>query len=286
MTPNTPDGPSKGHRTEPERRLAHGDAAEPEAIECPECHATNPGDSAFCGSCGHDFITGVSPQEQTDPDDDDEDPAPLRPTAWQAAEPHEVYIDPRRDADDIELPTRAEDVALDSEDLARRPDVPPPTPPSPAHEHIAHDLPENLPPSRQRSAEWVAEVWIDHAWAARTDSEQPVPETGLPTVVRLSRDNVVIGRTNLERGMHPDLDAGTDAGVSIRHAQLTTDGHRWWVEDLDTSNGTFVTTVGMDLPETPIERGQRIRVDEDDRIYLGGWTRIMLRRVLEATPRA
>ena len=279
MSPNTPEDPGTGHRTEPARRLAHGESAEPAAIECPECHATNTGGSAFCGSCGHDFITGVSPTEQTATDELSEEEVPIRPTAWQSAEPHEVFIDPRRDADDIELPTRAEDVALATEDLARRPDVPPPTPPSPEHEHIAHDVPENLPPSRQESAEWVAEVWVDHAWAATTDSEQPVPDTGPPTIVPLNRDNLVIGRTNLERGLHPDLDAGTDAGVSIRHAQLTTDGHRWGGEDLDSSNGTFVSTVGLELSDTAIEQGQRVRVDEDDRIYLGGWTRIMLRRV-------
>lgn len=64
----------------------------------------------------------------------------------------------------------------------------------------------------------------------------------------------------------------------MRHAQLTTDGRQWWVEDLDTSNGTYVTTVGLPLPERPLEQGVRVRIDQDDRVLLGGWTRLMLRR--------
>ena len=42
------------------------------------------------------------------------------------------------------------------------------------------------------------------------------------------------------RYLHADIDCGNDNGVSRRHAQLTTDGTRWFVEDLQSSNGTFV----------------------------------------------
>ena len=38
----------------------------------------------------------------------------------------------------------------------------------------------------------------------------------------------------------PTIDCETDSGVSRRQAQLTTDGTRWWVEDLESANGTFV----------------------------------------------
>ncbi|MFX0540021.1 FHA domain-containing protein [Ornithinimicrobium sp. Y1847] len=265
--------PEKGGRTEPARPIGPESHPEETAVECPNCHATTVGEPPFCGACGYDFTTGVAP-ETPDPD---QAPVP-RPTSMQAAEPHEAYIDPRRDADEIELPTRPEDLALPAEDLPHRPTVPPPTPPSAAEEFVAHERAETLPPSREESAEWVAEVWVDHAWAATRESDQPVPDAGLSEVIALTSDNVVIGRTNVARGLHPDLDAGTDMGVSVRHAQLTSDGQRWWVEDLDTSNGTYVSTVGLDLPVEPIESGLRVLIDEDDRVYLGGWTRIMLRR--------
>ena len=264
-----------GGRTEPAKPVGGEPDVEDTAVECPHCHATSVGDVAFCGSCGYDFVTGVTPDE---PAEDDEEEAPQRPTGMQAAEPHEAYIDPRRDADDIELPTGPGEIALSPDELPQRPEVPPPTPPTADKEYVAHERAEHRPPSRLLSAEWVAEVWVDHAWAATRDSEQPLPDAGMPEVVALTADNVVIGRTNIERGLHPDIDAGTDAGVSIRHAQLTSDGERWWIEDLDTSNGTFVSTVGLDLPTRPIERGLRVLLDEDDRVYLGGWTRLMLRR--------
>lgn len=264
----TDHDPERGGRVEPARSVGPVE----DAVECPNCHATTVGGQPFCGSCGYDFVTGTAP----DPPDEDESP-PI-PTALQSAEVHDVYIDPRRDGNDIELPTTPEELALDEADLPRRPKVPPPTPPPSTAQHVAHERPEHVPPARLETADWVAEVWVDHAWAETRDVDQPLPEAGLPEVVPLTADHVVIGRTNVERGLHPDLDAGTDMGVSVRHAQLTTDGERWWIEDLDTSNGTYVSTVGLPLPERPIERGQRVLIDEDDRVYLGGWTRIMLRR--------
>lgn len=287
--------PEDRGRTEPAkpvRGASEQDLAPPEQVqECPDCHATSVGEVPFCGSCGYDFVTGVSahpprpPAEEQDAAGPASGPggqggleAPRRPTALQAGEPHEAYIDPRRDAEDIELQTRPDEVALDQDDLEHRPDVPPPTPPTAEQEYVAHETPDPLPPSRTASGNWVAEIWVDHGWAATRDSDQPVPDAGPPTVVPLTGTAVVIGRTNLPRGLRPDLDAGTDAGVSVRHAQLTSDGEHWWVEDLDTSNGTYVSTVGLELPVDPIESGLRVRVDEDDRVYLGGWTRLILRR--------
>ncbi len=292
------DEDERGHRVEPARdvepaREAGGEAEAP-ARECPNCHATSVGDVAFCGSCGYDFVTGSEPVAggragarggvdgnwEADPEGGDgaEEPAEPLPTSLQAAEPLEAYIDPRRDADDIELPTTAAELGLDEDELARRPRVPPPTPPAPGQAREAHDRPEHRPPSRDKDTGWVAELWVDHVWAATRDSDQPVPDAGPPEVTRLTTDNLVVGRTNIERGLHPDLDAGTDAGVSVRHAQLTGDGHRWWIEDLDTSNGTYVGTVGEPLPTEPLDHGERVEIDEDDRVYLGAWTRLVLRR--------
>lgn len=272
---STGEGPRQGHRVEPAKPL-DGDGADRSAAECPHCHATSVGDVAFCGACGYDFVTGSAPRPDRVAGEGRE--APTVPTALQAAEPLEAYIDPRRDADDIELPTTAAEVGIDPDDLRVRVEVPPPTPPDPTRTRQAHPVPEHRPPSREQDGPWVAEVWVDHAWYAARGSDQPVPDAGPPEVVPLPGTGVVVGRTNVERGLHPDLDAGRDAGVSVRHAQLTSDGHRWWVEDLDTSNGTYVATVGQPLPTEPLAQGERVLVDEDDRILLGAWTRLVLRR--------
>ena len=125
--------------------------------------------------------------------------------------------------------------------------------------------------------EWVAEVWVDPEWYAVQEADEPMPSTGLPAVVGLKTRSLLIGRVSPSRNIHPDIDCTTDTGVSRRHAQLTTDGQRWFVEDLGSSNGTFVGPASGPLPEDPIPVGPRTELDDDDRIYVGAWTRIVVR---------
>ena len=125
--------------------------------------------------------------------------------------------------------------------------------------------------------EWVAEVWVDPQWYAVQEAEEPMPSPGLPAVVGLTARSLLIGRVSPSRNIHPDIDCTSDTGVSRRHAQLTTDGQRWFVEDLGSSNGTFVGAASGPLPEDPIAVGPRTELDDDDRIYVGAWTRIVVR---------
>ncbi|WP_262347436.1 FHA domain-containing protein [Nocardioides dongxiaopingii] len=126
--------------------------------------------------------------------------------------------------------------------------------------------------------QWVAEVWIDPDWYAEQQSTDPLPSPGLPVVVALRHTSVLIGRASRSRGIAPDLDLGTDTGISRRHAQLTTDGTRWFVEDLGSSNGTYVGGALGVLPTTPVTVGAKVEVRPDERVYVGAWTRIVVRR--------
>jgi hypothetical protein len=125
--------------------------------------------------------------------------------------------------------------------------------------------------------EWVAEVWVDPDWYAVQEADEPMPSAGLPAVVGLTTRSLLVGRVSPSRNIHPDIDCTSDTGVSRRHAQLTTDGQRWFVEDLGSSNGTFVGPAAGPLPEQPIPVGPRTELDADDRIYIGAWTRIVVR---------
>jgi hypothetical protein len=125
---------------------------------------------------------------------------------------------------------------------------------------------------------WVAELWIDPQWYGEQSSPDPLPSAGPPEVVPLRNTSLLVGRASKSRDIHPDIDCGTDNGVSRRHAQLTTDGTRWWVEDLGSSNGTFVAEAVDALPKTPIEVGVKREVGADDRIYVGSWTRLVIRK--------
>ncbi len=125
---------------------------------------------------------------------------------------------------------------------------------------------------------WVAEVWIDPDWYADQESDDPLPSAGVPIVVPLRSASVLVGRTSRSRGIHPDIDLTTDNGISRRHCQLTTDGTRWWVEDLGSSNGTYLGATAGRLPDDPIPAGEKREIGPDGRVYLGAWTRIVIRR--------
>ena len=128
---------------------------------------------------------------------------------------------------------------------------------------------------------WVAELWIDPAWYEAQDSPDPLPSPGLPTTIPLRNASVLVGRTSRSRNIAPDIDCGSDSGVSRRQAQLTTDGSRWFVEDLESANGTFIGQASATLPEDPIPVGVKRELDPDDRIYLGAWTRLVIREATE-----
>jgi hypothetical protein len=141
--------------------------------------------------------------------------------------------------------------------------------------------PPPVPPAPQVVADWVVERWVDPDWYAVQQSDDPCPSPGLPVVVPITAKSVLIGRPSKSRGITPEIDCGDDTGVSRRQAQLTTDGQRWWVEDLQSSNGTFVGQASDPLPEDPIPPGQRRELGGDDRLYVGAWTRLVVRK---ATP--
>ena len=92
---------------------------------------------------------------------------------------------------------------------------------------------------------------------------------------------MLVGRTSRSRNIAPDIDCGADSGVSRRQAQLTTDGSRWFVEDLESANGTFIGPASATLPEDPIPVGVKRELDPDDRIYVGAWTRVVIREATE-----
>ncbi len=128
---------------------------------------------------------------------------------------------------------------------------------------------------------WVVEVWVDRDWYAESQSPDAVPGSGPPRTVVLTGRSALVGRPSTSRNIHPDVDCVDDTGVSRRHAQLTTDGRRFFVEDLESANGTFVAPSGAPLPKDPLAVGPRHEVGPDDRVYLGAWTRLVVRPATE-----
>lgn len=146
---------------------------------------------------------------------------------------------------------------------------------APVPEPAPGPVPAALPDGMDGS--WVVEVWVDPDWYAAQQSTDPIPSPGLPRLVPVTERSLLVGRTSKSRNIHPQVDVSGDPGVSRRHAQLTTDGQRWWVEDLQSANGTYVGESGRPLPTTAATPGQRVEFDKDARLYLGAWTRLVVR---------
>jgi hypothetical protein len=144
-----------------------------------------------------------------------------------------------------------------------------PRPLAAPEQQVAHPPANSVPEDGAAPAAgfaWVAELWIDPAWYEAQDSPDPLPSPGLPTTIPLRQGSILVGRTSRSRSIHPDVDWGADSGVSRRQAQRTTDGSRWFVEDLQSANGTFIGSASGSLPEDPIPVGVKRELDPDDRI--------------------
>ena len=227
---------------------------------CPNCALPNPPDALFCENCGYDHTTGTMPRRPDAPDE-----AGVSDAAQVDSGSPVVTDGPAG------MPSAASASALASDG---GPAVSAVAVAAGASATSGNSSPELDPP-------WVAEVWIDPQWYGQQESPDPLPSPGLPDVVTLRHTSLLIGRVSQSRGISPDIDCGADNGVSRRHAQLTTDGQRWWVEDLDSSNGTFLGDAMSPPPSTAIPVGSKREVGENDRIYLGSWTRIVLRPAVE-----
>lgn len=232
---------------------------------CPHCSSPAAPGALFCENCGYDFTTGATPAPVT----------PLTPpggpttgalpavVAPPASDPPATRPDPGAPA----VPGSAPGGESASSGTSADPD--------PATDGTA--LPTPAPAG---SEQWVAEVWIDPDWYALQQPEDPLPSVGLPALVPLRTRSVLVGRPSVSRNIHPQIDCGSDSGVSRRHCQLNTDGQRWWVEDLQSSNGTYLARAGESLPTVPVPAGQRHEIADGDRVYVGAWTRIVVRHAL------
>ena len=146
--------------------------------------------------------------------------------------------------------------------------------PSPEAGPLDEEAPTRGRPAPRRES-YVAEIWVDPDWYEVQETDEPMPSVSLPATVVLGPDNL-IGRASASRNIHPEVDCGVDSGVSRRQARLSTDGTRWYVEDLGSANGTFVGPAAGPLPTTPIQG--RYELGPDDRVYVGAWTRVVVRK--------
>jgi len=82
-----------------------------------------------------------------------------------------------------------------------------------------------------------------------------------------AQTDIVIGRQDAERGIYPDIDLSPQgsvaSSVSRQHARLYVQGHQVFVEDLNSTNSTF-------LNRRRLQPGQRYLLNQGDELRLGG----------------
>jgi hypothetical protein len=220
----------------------------PSGQKCPLCDTQNEPEALFCEACGYDFTTGTMPRSA----------APVASGSRLLGSDGDGSTGEVGPANDTAAAVGTPGAGADSQD-------------------------SGIPQSGRapQMPTWVVEIWVDPDWYRVQESPDTMPSPGLPVVLPLRSSSVLIGRKSRSRNINPEIDCEPDSGTSRRQAQLTTDGSRWWVEDLESANGTFVGPASGPLPTDPIPIGTKYELDADDRIYVGAWTRLVVRPATE-----
>lgn len=90
--------------------------------------------------------------------------------------------------------------------------------------------------------------------------------SAIGTEFQLTSDESNIGRWDADNGIFPDVDLDAfdpEAKVSRRHARIIRENNRYSVEDLGSTNGTFINRGRRLIP------GQRQQLNDGDEIIVG-----------------
>jgi hypothetical protein len=110
-----------------------------------------------------------------------------------------------------------------------------------------------------------------------SSSDNPLPKevhatlliergSSVGTEFRLTSEESYIGRWDADNGIFPDVDLDTqdpEAKVSRRHARIIRENNRYAVEDLGSTNGTFINRGRRLIP------GNRQQLSDGDEIIVG-----------------
>ncbi|MFI0719934.1 FHA domain-containing protein [Streptomyces sp. NPDC021224] len=260
---------------------------------CPACGTPREGQALFCEECRYNFQThsattfvpphaAAGPVLTTPPPPVSPGPAAPEQPPYQRYE--SAMSQPSRVNRPAEpLPSESVTVTSGSGDFL----LDPPSSPTvaPAQSAPAAAAKTVVPAQGGAGTAWMAVIAADREYftsmMARSGPEAgglyfPAysPEVQLP----LTGHQVTIGRQRHSTGEAPDIDLSRspeDPGVSHKHAVLVQqpDGS-WSVVDQDSTNGTTVN-----LAEDPIPAYTPIPLNEGDRVHVGAWTTITVRRI-------
>ncbi|GAA0329534.1 FHA domain-containing protein [Streptomyces blastmyceticus] len=282
---------------------------------CPRCRTPREAQAPFCEECRHNFLTHPGGSFGPPPVPQAQEPQSAPPPAPQHTQPPQSYeyygsrpSRINRPAEPLTPETHPASSFGDDDDWM----LPPPSSASapsypyaehaapyqehaapyqehaaPYQEHAGEGVPQSVPPQAgppAAPAGWTAVVAPDRDYflammnrsgpeAAGLNLPAYSPELQLP----LGGPQVTIGRRRHSTGESPDIDLSRppeDPGVSHQHAMLVQqpDGS-WAVVDQDSTNGTTINGSAE-----PIQPYVPVPLHDGDRVHVGAWTTITLRR--------
>ncbi|MDY6783568.1 MAG: FHA domain-containing protein [Cyanobacteriota bacterium] len=224
----------------------------PVTTTCPNCGATVQEDASFCGQCGFNLE-----QEGTTPAGNAEAgaPDPLPSTFITAGSLSEQ--EPNMAPPDTEeppptppsIPTVAsseESISLEKEPLSSPPPTPSPSSP-----------PSSPPPTPPvAAAPGATQLQVEQANLLHIQTDSILELPGHLSVIHIGKPGGAVP---------PDIDVSgfpDSAVVSRVHADIRVEGGIYYLEDVGSSNGTYINHV-------PLPVGNRHRLRAGDRIALG-----------------
>jgi hypothetical protein len=219
-------------------------AAAGPTVACPACGAPNAEGDKFCEVCGYDMTLGA-PGGVPDP----------------AAAPVMTAAPPAPPAPPAAAPSEATSGS-----------------PAPAPASSPFSTPAVASGRAFAAPTWQAVVVADRDYYDRMQAEEiPFPAVYPDRVFSLTTLRVVIGRRSTSRGINPEIDlsgAPEDPGVSHMHAVLVGSPEGGWtLIDPGSANGTFLND-----STDPIDTNKAVPVSDGDRIHMGAWTTLTLRK--------
>lgn len=229
----------------------------PATTNCPNCGATVQTDASFCGQCGSSLEPGITIDPNSLPDLPDLVP----PEPVVAPEPVPVGSQQPEFEPSYTSPPTSSPVSPLAATVVSQP-ISSPTP------SVSSPDPETMPPS-------PSPVVSQPAVSAR------VPSISSPTQIQIQTASLLHVQTNmnidLPEGLSvihmgkpndqipPDIDVSgfpNSEIVSRVHADIRVEGDTYYIEDVGSSNGTYIN-------HTPLAKGNRHKLRKGDRISLG-----------------
>ncbi len=236
----------------------------PTTSNCPNCGSTVQVDAAFCGQCGFNLHSNSAPAAATSvataaPDISVEvpplvEPDPLlellQPDSLGINQPAASPLPPTAMA---APPPDVEAQPVVSEAEVPEPEPEPTPPPKPEAAIPEPATPSAAPPPMAASRTQLQQVTA-RLFHVQSDREIELPQT--LSVIHIGKPNDRIP---------PDIDVSgfTNSEIVSRiHADIRIEGDAHYIEDVGSSNGTYINNL-------PLSPGNRHRLRPGDRISLG-----------------